>query len=551
MAKKTPASITGFTSYALSDQGVRGNNEDLVHHDDERGIYFVVDGMGGHAAGEQAARIAGERLRGRLERATGSPQQRIREAIALANNAIFDDAARNPDWAGMACVLTVAIVANGAATIGHVGDSRLYKLRGPDIEKITRDHSPVGELEDSNQLNEISAMSHPRRNEVFRDVGSARRDPDDPDFIDIYEITVEPDSALLLCSDGLTDAVPQSHIVRIVRDNVRRPDKTVEALVDRAKKMEAKDNISVVLVQGPAFGSKPSKASHIETPAAAQSPTIQTIVKVVEKPFPIGQKIAWLAAGMVLGAALLFGVLRILQPPQKPVPPTATSQPAPPIRVDPRKPGSHPTIAAALGAAAEGDTIELAPGLYQEPVRIEKSNVIINGSGAVLGGDGLTIARAAGVQIRNLRIGGSVRLNDSQVSLRNVHIVGASGAGIEAGGTSTVNMDSASVRDCTGAGVVLRGASTANIKYSLISGNGRDPRNKQPGILNESTGTVTLSGNTIADNGGPAIAQSDIPQQDLLDQNLFSLDGRKGRLEDVRIVRRPSGETAEKKAPKK
>jgi hypothetical protein len=98
---------------------------------------------------------------------------------------------------------------------------------------------------------------------------------------------------------------------------------------------------------------------------------------------------------------------------------------------------------------------------------------------------------------------------------------------------------------------VLRGASTANIKYSLISGNGRDPRNKQPGILNESTGTITLSGNTIADNGGPAIAQSDIPGQDLLDQNLFSLDGRKGRLEDVRVVRRPPGEKRDEKAPKK
>src|ERR1035438_3240941 len=101
MAKNTPPTTTGFQSYALSDQGVRGNNEDEVFADDERGIYFVVDGMGGHAAGEQAAQIAAERLRGRLERATGTPQQRVREAIALANNAIFEAAAQNSAWNGI------------------------------------------------------------------------------------------------------------------------------------------------------------------------------------------------------------------------------------------------------------------------------------------------------------------------------------------------------------------------------------------------------------------------------------------------------------------
>src|SRR5579871_6647197 len=104
MAKTQPSAKTGFRSFAGSDQGVRGNNEDEVYADDARGIYFVVDGMGGHAAGEQAARIAKERLLGRLARATGTPQQRVREAIALANNAIFEAAESHPEWKGMACV---------------------------------------------------------------------------------------------------------------------------------------------------------------------------------------------------------------------------------------------------------------------------------------------------------------------------------------------------------------------------------------------------------------------------------------------------------------
>src|SRR5947209_11908734 len=114
-----------FSSAASSDQGfVRPNNEDRVYCDEARGLFLVVDGMGGHQAGEKAAEIAVEHIRLRLERQTGSVEQRVREAIALANNAIFDAAQTNPEWNGMACVLTVAVIQDGAVVIGHVGDSR-------------------------------------------------------------------------------------------------------------------------------------------------------------------------------------------------------------------------------------------------------------------------------------------------------------------------------------------------------------------------------------------------------------------------------------------
>src|SRR4051812_44689658 len=156
----------------LSDMGrVRKNNEDAWHADPDRGIYLVVDGIGGHAAGEKAAEIAVERVRARLERQTGTTDQRIREAIAVANNEIFRAAKENAEWEGMACVLTLAVLENGSAVIGHVGDSRLYQIRGGSIRKVTHDHSPVGEREDSRELSEAEAMKHPRRNEVYRDVG--------------------------------------------------------------------------------------------------------------------------------------------------------------------------------------------------------------------------------------------------------------------------------------------------------------------------------------------------------------------------------------------
>src|SRR4051812_48311046 len=161
----------------------RSVNEDRFHCDAAHGIFIVVDGVGGQAAGEKAAETALTTLRSRLERETGPVEDRVREAIALANNEIHRLASIQPEWKGMACVVTVAVIADGDVVIGHVGDTRLYKVRGGRIEKLTRDHSPVGEREDAGLLNEREAMQHPRRNEVYRDVGSEVHEPDDVGFI--------------------------------------------------------------------------------------------------------------------------------------------------------------------------------------------------------------------------------------------------------------------------------------------------------------------------------------------------------------------------------
>ncbi len=195
----------------------------------------------------------------------------------------------------------------------------------------------------------------------------------------------------------------------------------------------------------------------------------------------------------------------------------------------------------------------MAPGVYDEPVRIDKSNILLDGSGALLrpkpiseGTDGITVTKAAGVRIQNLRISGDpdgdlltgIHIVDSQVILRNVHVVSAAGPGIEATGASTLKMDASSVRDCSGPGLFLRGAVAATVKYTAIVGNGREAGDHQPGIMQESSVPPVLVGNTFANNGGPAISQPDLPSQEILTQNLFSLDGRKGRLEDVRVTRK-------------
>src|SRR5215467_3681038 len=228
-------------------------NEDRFYCDPGRGVFIVIDGIGGQAAGGKAADVALSMLRKRLERETGAASERVREAITLANNEIFRVAGTRPQWNGMACVLTVAIVDHGRVTIGHVGDTRLYKLHGDRIEKATRDHSPVGEREDSKELSEFEAMQHPRRNEVYRDVGSEPHEPGDPEFIDIHDIPFEPDAALLLCSDGLSDLIDSATIADVVSQCVGDPEAVTRALIEMANAAGGKDNVTVVYVEGDKF----------------------------------------------------------------------------------------------------------------------------------------------------------------------------------------------------------------------------------------------------------------------------------------------------------
>ena len=113
-------------------------NEDRYHCNPAAGLFMVIDGVGGQAAGGRAADVALDILRQRLVRQAGSVSESIRNAITAANNEIYRLAATRPEWEGMACVLTLVVVRNGVATYGHVGDSRLYKLHRDSIEKLTR-----------------------------------------------------------------------------------------------------------------------------------------------------------------------------------------------------------------------------------------------------------------------------------------------------------------------------------------------------------------------------------------------------------------------------
>ena len=209
---------------AATDIGlVRDRNEDRYWMDPPRGAFLVVDGVGGQAAGERAAEVAVAAIREAISAIEPPsaprppPEARVREAIAAANNRIFAESQQDPRVAGMACVLTLALVEGEQVTVGHVGDSRLYLIGPGAIRKVTNDHSPVGEMEDAGELSEEEAMAHPRRNEVFRDVGSSPRSADEEEFIEVRQCELPGTAAMLLCSDGLSDHLT-SHRIREIAE---------------------------------------------------------------------------------------------------------------------------------------------------------------------------------------------------------------------------------------------------------------------------------------------------------------------------------------------
>lgn len=519
------ASLKRPMAAAGSDPGrERENNEDRVVCDSERGIYAVVDGVGGESGGEIAAQTAVEILQARLSRRTTDASRLLREAIALANKQIYDQAQANPALAGMACVLTVAVVDGDQATIGHVGDSRLYLLRPGEIKKITRDHSPVGSREDTGEISEAEAMSHPRRNEIFRDVGSAPHEPDEEGFIDITQIRFEPDAALLICSDGLSDLVASQTILSLVESNAANPKAAVQALIDAANQAGGKDNVSVVLVEGERFAAAATK-SRREPAAASARPALRGAG--VARRGGGGSRLlggflgAWVSRpavlfyGAILGAfafaAFGQGLLRFL-PGQRP------AAPANVLRVGTGD-GGTATITEALAQAGPGQTVEVAPGIYREALQLRSGVALVSRvpRGALIlppAGSGVPAITAQGVEgarIAGFRIAGDaqaplqvgLRLADSAVEVDGVEISGAQTAAIDLAGADRSEIHHSYVHDNPGGGVLVEAGAAPRLLSNLIAGNGRAPGlPPHPGVEVRAGAQAELIENRFVGNGG-------------------------------------------------
>jgi serine/threonine protein phosphatase PrpC len=316
------AAAVQWRSGVATDTGlVRASNEDRYWIDDENGVFLVVDGVGGHAAGETAAETAVEVIRKDLRAASGdasgSTEDRVRRAIAAANNQIYAIARDSADLRGMACVLTLAVVDSSEMVIGHVGDSRLYLIWNGAIRKLTPDHSPVGEGEDAGELTEEQAMLHPRRNEVFRDVGTRPHEAGDDGFIEIRRCHFKPEAAFLLCSDGLSDVLPSVAIRDIVERYQGDPTQVARELVEAANEAGGKDNITALFVAGSEFrgreatgrlpGMREARARH----ATTRMRPAPTAASGAFRRFFTG-RVAFLFYGVLLGI-LLWTALHAVQ----------------------------------------------------------------------------------------------------------------------------------------------------------------------------------------------------------------------------------------------
>ncbi|MBA3347577.1 MAG: Stp1/IreP family PP2C-type Ser/Thr phosphatase [Actinobacteria bacterium] len=227
-------------SVGVTDPGRRrrGNEDAYVC---EPPLFAIADGMGGAQAGEVASRLAAAVLRD----ANGDDltEQRLVELIQEANRRVFQRSSEDETTAGMGTTMTVALVDGDSIIFGHVGDSRAYRVRGGELEQLTDDHSLVGELVRSGRLSAEEAEMHPQRSVITRAVGT------EPDVdVDTFTVPAQPGDVYLLCSDGLTDMIPDREISSLLDDSDDL-NQTARKLVEAANAGGGEDNITVVLFQ--------------------------------------------------------------------------------------------------------------------------------------------------------------------------------------------------------------------------------------------------------------------------------------------------------------
>jgi serine/threonine protein phosphatase PrpC len=199
-------------------------------------LFAVADGMGGAKAGEIASRLAAAAVR-----EEGAGRVDVAELIHEANRRVFERASVDPSASGMGTTMTVALVEDDHVTIGHVGDSRAYRLRDHRLEQLTEDHSLVAELVRSGRLSPEEAETHPQRSAITRSVGTEAE-------VDVDTFTVEtrPGDVFLICSDGLTTMVEEDHIAGVVEENRDDLERAAKQLIADANRSGGEDNVTVV-----------------------------------------------------------------------------------------------------------------------------------------------------------------------------------------------------------------------------------------------------------------------------------------------------------------
>nr|WP_296156910.1 Stp1/IreP family PP2C-type Ser/Thr phosphatase [uncultured Blautia sp.] len=236
--------------YSATDVGQkRKMNQDYVFVSENPvgnlpNLFVVADGMGGHNAGDYASSHAVQTLVEEIQKdADFNPIKVIRHAIETANTEILTQAQQKDELRGMGTTMVVATIVGHYAYVANVGDSRLYVIQGQ-IHQITKDHSLVQEMVRIGEIKPEEARNHPDKNIITRALG-AERTVD----IDFFDLKMEPDSVILMCSDGLSNMVEDSKLEEIIMDRTKELSQKGEQLLREANQNGGKDNIAVILVE--------------------------------------------------------------------------------------------------------------------------------------------------------------------------------------------------------------------------------------------------------------------------------------------------------------
>ncbi|MBI3932882.1 MAG: Stp1/IreP family PP2C-type Ser/Thr phosphatase [Acidobacteria bacterium] len=249
-----------ITYQALTDVGrKRKGNEDSLFVNPEQNLFVVADGMGGHAAGEVASKVAVESINEFVCLTSGDEEitwpfgldenisydgNRLKTAVRYANRKVLEAMKERTEYEGMATTVAAVLVDADTANLAHVGDSRVYLFRDGALSQLTSDHSWVNEQIQSGIISADQARTHPLRNVVTRALGGK------PDLqVDMQSHKMQADDLLLLCSDGLTTMVSDEEIARVVSEAALDVEAGAKNLVAEANARGGEDNITVLLIR--------------------------------------------------------------------------------------------------------------------------------------------------------------------------------------------------------------------------------------------------------------------------------------------------------------
>lgn len=235
---------SAWSAAAVTDRGrVRRANEDFFVMQPEAAVFVVCDGMGGAAAGETASHVAAETAAVALAKAKPGAGA-IREAVRLANSAVYERARQDRRLEGMGTTLVALMLGEGTGWLGHVGDSRCYRWRAGALDRLTQDHSMVEEQVRIGRMTREQARRSPMQNVITRAVGTRAEV-----VADVQDVMLEPGDLYLIASDGLTRELTDVAIAGILEGAAKELEKACAALLAAANAAGGRDNITCVLVR--------------------------------------------------------------------------------------------------------------------------------------------------------------------------------------------------------------------------------------------------------------------------------------------------------------